>query len=122
MRVFNPLTILAISAMSAFSAMQVITFSPDQIAVGNTGQPTLFIGSNSVLSGLPSGGACEEWGRTYFYIELNDDRAKHFEALALSAQATGKRLLVYYSDSFPQIVMQWIGQTGCKMENVRIEG
>jgi hypothetical protein len=121
MKIFNLLAILAASALPSFAAMQVITFSPEHIAVGNTGVSTLFIGANSVLGGLPAGGACDEWGRTYFYIELNDDRAKHFEAMALSAQASGKKLLVYYSDSSPQAMMQWVGLTSCKIENVRIQ-
>jgi hypothetical protein len=55
-------------------------------------------------------------------MELSDERAKHFEALALTAQSTDKNLFIYYDDAMPQYVMQWIGQTGCKMENVRIEG
>lgn len=106
---------------SAFADMRVIEFKPDQIAVGEAGGTSVvFIGSNSEVSGLPNGN-CHEWGRTYFYLPVGDPKAKHFEALALTAQSTGQSLLVYYDDSRPQIVMQWIGQTGCLLENMRIQ-
>jgi hypothetical protein len=116
------LTMLTLFGGSSFADMRTITFTPNHIAIGNAGPMVLFIGANSILSGTAPNGQCDEWGRTYFYLPLSDERTKHFEAIALSAQATGKNLMIYYSDSAPQVIMQWVGLTGCQIENLRIEG
>ena len=109
-----------ICAAAAQAGMSQVSFIPEHVAVGEAGgSMVLFIGADRILDGVS--GNCHEWERTYFYLPLSDERTKHFEAIALTAKTAGSPIRVYFNDGYSKITMQWIGATGCRLENVRIQ-